>query len=151
MAHRAIIFLRRKGNLGVGHVGWAFEYPDGDWNVGSVENPCGSVYTPPSRIGWWARREREPFDAMRERDYTEYKLIHLDQGDTGAAEARAEEVGRKPYELVHANCEDDTYHVLTAYGARLPHPSQVTNWTPVAWFAHVPGDACPLADAPSRA
>src|SRR5712692_6374163 len=34
-------FLRRNGAHGLGHVGWSFEYPDGTYSDGGVENRGG--------------------------------------------------------------------------------------------------------------
>jgi len=66
-----------------------------------------------------------------------------------SAEAKAQELRGQPFNIVDHNCEHDTYHVLTAYGARLPHPGQPQNLTPLAWFHHVPGTAYSLQDAPA--
>ncbi|HEY6411493.1 MAG TPA: DUF308 domain-containing protein [Ktedonobacteraceae bacterium] len=37
-ARRAVIFVRYAGAYGLGHVGWAFEWNNGWFNVGSLEN-----------------------------------------------------------------------------------------------------------------
>ena len=63
--------------LGIGHAAWAFQYPDGSWNTGSVENQPHTPYTPPDLMGWWSQRAGDPLQPLREREYEEYKTQHL--------------------------------------------------------------------------
>jgi hypothetical protein len=136
-ASRAVVFLRRGP---VGHVGWAFEYPDGSWNVGAVENPHHTWLTPARRMGWWTSRVKEPLAPMRDHHYDVYKVIRVHNAHAASAEQKTLEVREHPFEIVGANCEDDVYQILTAFGAQLPSPAHPQNWTPMAWFKHPPGE-----------
>ncbi len=44
-SRRAIIFVRYAGAHGLGHVGWAFEWNNGWFNVGALENEEGTPIT----------------------------------------------------------------------------------------------------------
>ena len=44
-ARRAIIFVRYGGAHGLGHVGWVFEWNNGWFNVGAMENEEGTPFT----------------------------------------------------------------------------------------------------------
>ena len=67
----AVVFVRRTGARGLGHVGWAFECGDGTFDAGSVENPRHSLRTSPHDMGFWTIRTHDPIKPMRKRRYTE--------------------------------------------------------------------------------
>jgi uncharacterized membrane protein HdeD (DUF308 family) len=50
---RALAFVRHSGAMGMGHVGWAFEWPNGWFNCGSVENRSSSAYQPAGKADFW--------------------------------------------------------------------------------------------------
>src|SRR5437773_10781009 len=85
MQAKAVVFLRRSGADGIGHVGWAFDNGDGTFTAGSIENPHHSLHTNRRKMGFWAVRARDPIVPMRDRRYHEFKVIDLAQGDQNAA------------------------------------------------------------------
>jgi hypothetical protein len=138
MQAKAVVFLRRSGADGIGHVGWAFDNSDGTFTAGSIENPRHSLHTNPRKMGFWAVRTRDPIDPMRDRRYNEFKVIDLGQGDQNDAIRVVKWVSRQPYEIVGHNCMNATYDVLRAYGVdRLPVPAH--HWEPNHWFDRVQG------------
>jgi len=143
---KAMVFLRRKGTLGIGHAAWAFQYPDGSWNAGSVENQPQTPYTRPDLMGWWSRRVDDPLAPMRERRYEEYKILEVLSPSAAAAQEEVERVSREPYRVADQNCMHDTYQVLTAYGATLPEPDRGETRAPAKWFKEIPGEAHPVGD-----
>lgn len=135
---RAVVFVRRTGAKGAGHVGWAFECGDGTFNVGSIENPRHSLRTRPSQMGFWAERIADPIAPMRSRAYTHFKLIDVAPANPGFAGQVVAWLGRRPYDLFGHNCMNATYDVLRAFGLKgLPAPAH--HWEPNHWFNHVRG------------
>jgi len=152
---RAIVFVRRSGAKGAGHVGWAFDCGDGTFGVGSIENPRHSLRTLPQQMGFWSVRTDNPFVPMRQRAYTEYKLLAIEPAEPGFAWQVVAWLSHQPYEVFYHNCMNATYDVLRAFGvAHLPAPAH--HWEPNHWFDHVPGPAIALepggaaASAPVR-
>jgi hypothetical protein len=138
MQAKAVVFLRRSGADGIGHVGWAFDNGDGTFTAGSIENPHHSLHTNPHAMGFWIVRAHDPIIPMRERRYNEFKVIDLGQGDLNAAIRVVKWVSRQPYEIIGHNCMNATYDVLRAYGVdRLPVPAH--HWEPNHWFDRVQG------------
>ena len=62
---RAVVFVRRSGANGLGHIGWAFEWHNGWFHAGSVENPAGKISAKPPDMGFWAAHTLEPVALMR--------------------------------------------------------------------------------------
>jgi hypothetical protein len=136
--NRAIVFLRRHAAHGIGHVGWAFADGADTFNAGAVENPRGTLHTPPAEMGFWTLRTRDPAEPMRARRYDEFKVIDVEQADPTFARRVVAWVRQQPYDVVGCNCMDVTYDVLRAYG--VPHlPVPAHHWEPNHWFDHVPG------------
>lgn len=135
---RAIVFVRRTGAKGAGHVGWAFECSDGTFNVGSIENPRHSLRTKPGQMGFWAKSVHDPIAPMRRRAYTHFKLIDISQADPRYAQGVVAWLSRRPYDLFGHNCMNATYDVLRAFGVG-PLPAPAHHWEPNHWFNHVYG------------
>ena len=136
MQAKAVVFLRRSGADGIGHVGWAFDNGDGTFTTGSIENPRHWLRTSPHEMGFWAVCARDPIIPMRDRRYNEFKVINLGQGDLNAATRVVKWVSQQPYAVVGHNCMNATYDVLRAYGVeRLPVPAH--HWEPNHWFDRV--------------
>jgi hypothetical protein len=148
---KAMVFLRRKGTLGIGHAAWAFQHPDGSWNTGSVENQPHTPYTPPDLMGWWLQRTGDPLAPMRERRYEKYKVLDVPTPNAVAATAEVERISREPYRVDDQNCMHDAYEVLTAYGATLPDPTRAANSAPAEWFEHIPGEPREVGKKKGRA
>lgn len=47
---RVLVFVRRTGANGLGHIGWAFEWMNGWFNAGSVENSKGKPFADPAAM-----------------------------------------------------------------------------------------------------
>ncbi|KPV52404.1 hypothetical protein SE17_15710 [Kouleothrix aurantiaca] len=143
---RAVVFVRRSGARGLGHAGWAFDCGDGSFCVGSVENPLHHLRTPPRSDGFWALRTRDPIQPMRQRHYTDFKVISLAEADIARAWRTVAWVSSQPYEVFGHNCMDATYDVLRAYGVgHLPVPAH--HWEPNHWFDCVDAPRYHIGDA----
>lgn len=132
---RALIFLRRSGASGLGHVGWAFEWDNGWWNVGSVENYGNHAFTPAGQADFWAAHTTNPVEIMltREKAYDEYKMFFVTKPQPKEAWKVVVWASRQPYWVVHRNCVDTTYDILRTYG--LPNlPDPVTEYAPNDWY-----------------
>jgi hypothetical protein len=130
---RAGAFVRRSGAAGLGHVGWTFQYPDGSFCDGAVENPAGTPMSPPGQTGFWTQTVVDPDPPMKLRDYDAFKLFEIPTGNPDQADKTVAWIGLQPYLVIFRNCMDDTYDVLRAYGIPdLPMP--MVEITPNRWF-----------------
>lgn len=130
---RAGAFVRRSGAYGLGHVGWTFQYTDGSYCDGSVENPAGTPISAPGQTGFWSQRVADPDVPMQLRSYDSFKLFVIDTSDSGQADQTVAWVATQPYLVIFRNCMDDTYDVLRSYGIPgLPLP--LLEITPNRWF-----------------
>ena len=57
---------RHSGAMGMGHAGWAFEWPNGWFNCGLVEEPLGAAYTPAGKADFWTANTEDPVATMVE-------------------------------------------------------------------------------------
>lgn len=139
MIYSAIIFVRRSGAYGIGHVGWAFTIDNHIFNAGSVENHSGGLVTPPDQMGFWTLETNDPIKPMRLRRYDEFKVLDVRSANPDYAQRVVAWVHKQAYEAIGRNCMDDTYDVLRAYGIdHLPVPSHI--WEPNHWFNHIIGE-----------
>src|SRR5205807_9100785 len=78
---RAVVFVRRLGANGLGHIGWAFEWNNGWFNTGSVENKTNKPYAKPEEMGFWTAHTLDPIATMHRQHstYDEYKLFYIAQ------------------------------------------------------------------------
>src|SRR5579863_3966787 len=130
---RAGAFVRRSGASGLGHVGWSFQYPDGSYCNGSVENPAGTPISPPGQTGFWSQRVADTDLPMQLRDYDAFKMFEIDNGLPDQADKTVSWIATQPYLVIFRNCMDDTYDVLRSYGVPgLPMP--LLEITPNRWF-----------------
>ncbi len=129
----------------LGHVGWGFEYPNGEWLIGAVEGPDwrGGIN------GFWSVRRPNLRSALlyfaqmknQGAEYNCYKLLTVTRG-THVTPQNAENtvrwVSQQKYELFGRNCLNSAYDILRAFCngkynfTDLPHPN--TNWIPNGWF-----------------
>ena len=132
----------------LGHVGWGFELPDGQWMVGAVEGDGWSNGN--GMNGFWSRRvpgERQATQVFAnmvhqgaEYNYFKYlTMTHQVWPDPDAAVRVMAWVSAQPYQLFGRNCMNSTYDVLRAFsrgghfnGKILPNPD--FNWIPNGWF-----------------
>ncbi len=149
MSGMAVVYLRPDGAEGMGHVGWGYNLPNGQWMVGAVENLHGwwGPYTPPGQTDFWHRLVSDPVSVMANPPsggapqgtpaYAKARLVDVACPNPGAAQAKITEWLYRPYTLVGGNCMNCTYDVLTTFGAALPAPSE--HWFPNSWFAAING------------
>ena len=140
---RAGAFVRRNGAYGLGHVGWTFQYADGSYCDGGVENVAGTPISPPGQTGFWTERVVDPDIPMQLRAYDAFKLFEIEAGTPDQADKTVAWVATQPYLVIFRNCMDDTYDVLRSYGTPgLPLP--LLEITPNHWFDQLSPAAQPV-------
>jgi uncharacterized membrane protein HdeD (DUF308 family) len=148
-ARRAIVFVRRPGANGLGHIAWSFEWHNGWFNAGSVENATGKPYARPEEMGFWAMHTLDPVAAMQKQSstYDEYKLFYVSQPCPKEAWRTVIWESRQPYFALRHNCNDVAYDVLRAYGTtELLDPAQ--EHIPNDWYDALPGRSYTIAEHP---
>ena len=141
---RAGAFVRRSGAYGLGHVGWTFQYADGSYCDGSVENQAGTPISPPGETGFWTERVVDPDLPMKLHVYDAFKLFEIESGETDHADKTVAWIATQPYLVIFRNCMDDTYDVLRSYGIpELPLP--MLEITPNNWFDQLSPAAQPVS------
>jgi uncharacterized membrane protein HdeD (DUF308 family) len=146
---RAAVFVRRLGADGLGHIAWAFEWNNGWFNAGSVENPTGKIYAKPAEMGFWAAHTLEPAALMRKQShpYNEYKLFSVLQPHPKDAWRVVIWESREPYHVVRHNCNDVAYEILRTYGVtELLDPAQ--EYIPNDWYDALPGRSYKIVECP---
>jgi uncharacterized membrane protein HdeD (DUF308 family) len=146
---RAVVFVRRRGANGLGHIGWAFEWKNGWFNTGSVENRTNKPYAKPEEMGFWTAHTLDPIATMRGQNsqYDEYKLLYIAQPRPKDAWKTAIWESREPYVALRHNCNDVAYDILQAYGANeLVDPAE--QHVPNDWFDALPGESYAIAEHP---
>ena len=141
MSLRTIVFLRRNGALGLGHVGWAFELRTGWFSAGAVENIKGAAYAPPQQMDLWTKHTLNPINAMLHQyhPYNEYKVFTIPQPRPWDAWETILWISQQPFIVLTRNCVDDAYDVLRAYGdQRVLLPSKAL--IPNVWYDRLPGE-----------
>jgi len=126
-----------------GHIGWGYKIPGTDqYTFGATEGIKG---IDGSKKTWHDHGSRaDMFTAfhngshyMHPGYYTTAKCGTVTNSSADAANKAVKGVESKNWSLVSSpltggNCMDDSYKILTAYGASLPWP--LTHWLPNAWF-----------------
>ena len=146
----AVVFVRRKATMGIGHVGWGFLVQSGRpgtlslvgdgniWEIGAVENHRGWLITPPLEDGYWHERTHEPLRAVASRKYDHYKVVSVSGANIEAAVKAEALVSERPYMAAVSNCMNDVYSILTSYGAtHLASPEAIVNWIPNNWYDRI--------------
>lgn len=137
---RALVFVRRAGASGLGHIAWAYEWNNGWFNAGSVENTLGKPFVAPAEMGFWTTHTVNPIDAMREREYPydEYKVFYVADPRPKPAWKTVIWESRTPYSALRHNCNDVAYDVLRMFGAQeLIDPAEEV--VPNDWYDTLPG------------
>ncbi len=147
---RAIVFVRHTGANGLGHIGWAFEWNNGWFNAGSVENEAGKPFAKPEEMGFWSAHTLNPIGAMQKQAiaYDEYKVFYVTQPHPKDAWKTVIWESRQPYSLVRHNCNDVAYDILRAYGVmELLDP--VEGLVPNDWYDAQPGPSYVVEETPA--
>jgi len=148
-------FLRPDGGNGFGHVGFGFQLPNGQWTVGSMENPSGWPVNLPGWTGFWSRTVADPLAAMRNPlaagapkgspPYVAAKRIDVIAPRLPRAQAALQQWASRPFAATGGNCLNCTFDVLYAFGAAVPDPTpNPALWAPNNWFDAIAGPAMRL-------
>jgi hypothetical protein len=146
---RALAFVGHSGAMGMGHAGWAFEWPNGWFNCGSVENRSGAPYTPDGKADFWTANTQDPVATMVALGpgYDEYKVFRVPNPHPKDTWATVAWISRQPYFVQRRNCADATYDVLRAFAVdTLFDTSQKS--MPNEWYAALPGPSYPIPEHP---
>jgi uncharacterized membrane protein HdeD (DUF308 family) len=146
---RAIVFVRHPGANGLGHIGWAFEWNNGWFNAGSVENQAGRPFAKAQDMGFWSMHTLDPIGAMQKQEitYDEYKVYYITQPCPKEAWKTVIWESRQPYSVLRHNCNDVAYDILRAYGVtELLDP--VEGLVPNDWYDAQPGPSYIIVETP---
>ncbi len=146
---RAVVFVRRLGANGLGHIGWAFEWSNGWFNTGSVENKKNRPFVIPEEMGFWTAHTLDPIATMRRQNstYDEYKLFYVAQPRPKEAWRTAIWESRQPYYALRHNCNDVAYDILRAFSVNeLLDPAE--EHVPNDWYDALPGPSYTIAEHP---
>jgi hypothetical protein len=132
----ACVFNAPTAVLGLGHVGWGFELPGGNWEFGANDGgtELGGV-TGPSKTWYQAGNLANMLATFTKAgNYTQYRCATVSASNASAAQV---DVINEQYELYIppiSDCESQTDTVLGKYGVQnlpgdLRHPS------PNVWFS----------------
>ncbi len=147
---RAIVFVRHPGANGLGHIGWAFEWNNGWFNAGSVENQAGRAFVKPRDMGFWTVHTLDPIGAMQKQaiTYDEYKVFYVTEPRPKDAWKTVIWESRHSYSVVRHNCNDVAYDILRAYGVtELLDP--VEGLVPNDWYDAQPGPSYIIQETPT--
>jgi uncharacterized membrane protein HdeD (DUF308 family) len=146
---RAIVFVRHPGANGLGHIGWAFEWNNGWFNAGSVENQAGKPFVKAQDMGFWTGHTLDPIGVMQKQaiTYDEYKVYFVTQPRPKDAWKTVIWESRQPYSVLRHNCNDVAYDILRAYGVtELLDP--VEGLVPNDWYDAQPGPSYIIQETP---
>ncbi len=147
---RVIVFVRRTAADGLGHIAWGFEWMNGWFNVGSVENLKSKPFADPEEMGFWSTHTLDPMTTIQEREYPydEYKLFFVTQPHPKDAWKTVIWESRQPYSFVHHNCCDVAYEILRTYGCtELLDPAK--EYIPNDWYDALTGASYAIATYPA--
>jgi len=147
---RAIVFVRHPGANGLGHIGWAFEWNNGWFNAGSVENQAGKAFAKSQDMGFWSVHTLDPIGAMQKQilTYDEYKVYYVTEPQPKKAWKTVIWESRQPYSVLRHNCNDVAYDILRAYGTtELLDP--VEGLVPNDWYDAQPGPSYIIQETPT--
>jgi uncharacterized membrane protein HdeD (DUF308 family) len=147
---RAIVFIRRSAADGLGHIAWGFEWMNGWFNVGAVENLKSKPFANPVEMGFWSTHTLDPIATMQHQEYPydEYKLFFVQQPRPKDTWKTVIWESRQPYSFVHHNCCDVAYEILRTYGCtELLDPAK--EFAPNDWYDALPGRSYSIAEYPA--
>jgi uncharacterized membrane protein HdeD (DUF308 family) len=127
-----------------------FEWMNGWFNVGSVENLKSKPFADPEEMGFWSTHTLDPVATIQEREYPydEYKLFFVRQPHPKDAWKTVIWESQQPYSFVHHNCCDVTYEILRTYGCtELLDPAK--EYIPNDWYDALPGASYAIAASPA--
>lgn len=145
----AYIFCRTSGALGLGHVGGAFQLPNGKFRCFGTENPTGKGWVPWQEKGFWTTdcdqnqivsvfNQKRKMSGVIVPPYNLYKVKTQNNPDYKKAIQTLKWCSKQDYQILSVavvksrTCLDDVCDTLSAYGLWMP-------WTikfpaPNDWF-----------------
>jgi len=147
---RAVVFVRRSAADGLGHIAWGFEWSNGWFHVGAVENLKQNLFAHPADMDFWSTHTLDPMTTIQQRahPYDEYKLFFVPEPRPKDAWNTVVWESRQPYSFVHHNCCDMAYEILRAYGCtELLDPAR--EFVPNDWYDALPGRSYAIAASPA--
>lgn len=150
---KAAMFINWMIPVGMGHVGWGFQYGPNAWFYGGLET-AGVVISKglPNNTNNSAGTFAEMIRDMKGQNrpgrgngggypYHNYKTKLINNPNINAALAAVEVIKKGGYNLHGFNCCDAVFNVIKAYDngndKTLPWPS--THWAPRWWYDAIPG------------
>lgn len=119
----------------LGHVGWGFELPGGNWEYGANKGPFAAPLNMTSDTVWTTGSKAKMLTWFTtEGGYTQYRCATVPGSNASAAEQEVKNDQRKLYVLVFEDCETQVYKVLNEYGVK-NMPSDVRHAAPNDWFS----------------
>lgn len=124
----------------VGHVGWGFELPNGNWEFGANEGPGGwdiskTWYETGSRATMLTVFTKGgPYD--KSGYYTQYRCATVPAFNASAAEQEVSHEWHELYAIPGQDCEAQTFNVLAKYGVK-NMPGDIFYALPNVWFNHL--------------
>ncbi len=147
---RAVVFVRRPAADGLGHIAWGFEWMNGWFNVGAVENLKSKPFANPVDMDFWSTHTLDPVATMQHQEYPydEYKLFFVSQPRPKDAWKTVIWESQQPYSFVHHNCCDVAYEILRTYGCtQLLDPAK--EFAPNDWYDALPGRSYAITEYPA--
>jgi hypothetical protein len=149
---QAAMFINWMIPVGLGHVGWGFQYGHDAWYYGGLEtagivigkgrnNSTNNVKGTFAEMIRNMKGSNRPGSANGGYPYHEYKLKTINSPNIGAALSTVERIRSNGYGLHGNNCCDAVFNVIKAYDngndKTLPWPCYY--WAPRWWYAAIPG------------
>jgi hypothetical protein len=140
----------------IGHIGWGYKIPGTDQYIyGATEGIDGSYPFGAPAVTWHEQGDRAKMFAAfysghdTHPDYYDAaKCTTTKNSSVDAANEAVRVVEGKRYDLLGANCMNDSYDILTAYGAELPSPKTPWLWLPNKWFESIGWEKTALNPSP---
>lgn len=147
--------LSHTGQTLIGHVGWGYQVPGTNQYIfGATETikSTNPLTLNTSKVVWHDQGSRgKMFMTFRSGShlggpgyYRSAECATITNSSVTSASNAVKDVENNHYSLVQlplfwkGNCMDDTYEILTAYGAKLPSPKwPVSDWFPNDWFVAI--------------
>jgi hypothetical protein len=130
----------------IGHVGWGFQLPNGNWEFGANEGPVNLLTNRTSKTwsktGSWDTMlatftQGGPYDSTGY--YTSYICVTVPAFNASAAQKEVRHEQHEQYSVPSRDCESQAYYVLLKYGVKkLPSDTSLSyELSPNNWFNHL--------------
>jgi hypothetical protein len=125
----------------VGHVGWGFELPSGNWEFGANEGPgsrdVSKTWSQTGSRGTMVAAFTKGGPYNKGGYYTQYRCATVNGFNATAAEQQVSHESHELYAIPGRDCEAQAFNVLAKYGVK-NMPGDIFYSLPNIWFAHLP-------------